>query len=67
MENQRKSNNQMEEEIKEFRKKFQNPKDIQEVQSVEDYIKTVTQKLKSVTRLAREYLLGPATSTVRKM
>ena len=32
MENQRKSNNQMEEEIKERRRKVQNPKDIQKIQ-----------------------------------
>ena len=65
--NQRKSNNQMVKEIKECREKVQNPKDIQKVQSVEDWIKTVIQKSENVARLARENLLGPVTSPMRKM
>ena len=65
--NQRKSNNQMVKEIKECREKVQNPKDIQKVQSVEDWIKTVIQKSENVARLAREDLLGPVTSPMRKM
>ena len=67
MENQRKSNNQIVEDIKEYRVKVQNPKGIQKVQSVEDCIKTVIQKSKSVARLTRENLLGPLTSTIHKM
>ena len=65
--NQRKSNNQIVKEIKECREKVQNPKDIQKVQSVEDWIKTVIQKSENVARLAREDLLGPVTSPMRKM
>ena len=65
--NQRKSNNQMVKEIKECREKVQNPKDIQKVQSVEDWIKTVIQKSENVARLAREDLLGPVTSPMRRM
>ena len=65
--NQRKSNNQMVKEIKECREKVQNPKDIQKVQSVEDWIKTVIQKSENVARLAREDLLGPVTSPIRRM
>ena len=65
--NQRKSNNQMVKEIKECREKVQNPKDIQKVQSVEDWIKTVIQKSENVARLAREDLLGSVTSPMRKM
>ena len=65
--NQRKSNNQMVKEIKECREKVQNPKDIQKVQSVEDWIKTVIQKSENVAILAREDLLGPVTSPMRKM
>ena len=65
--NQRKSNNQMVKEIKECREKVQNPKDIQKLQSVEDWIKTVIQKSENVARLAREDLLGPVTSPMRKM
>ena len=65
--NQRKSNNQMVKEIKECREKVQNPKDIQKVQSVEDRIKTVIQKSENVARLAREDLLGPVTSPIRRM
>ena len=65
--NQRKSNNQMVKEIKECRDKVQNPKDIQKVQSVEDWIKTVIQKSENVARLAREDLLGPVTSPMCKM
>ena len=65
--NQRKSNNYMVKEIKECREKVQNPKDIQKVQSVEDWIKTVIQKSENVARLAREDLLGPVTSPMRKM
>ena len=65
--NQRKSNNQMVKEIKECREKVQNPKDIQKVQSVEDWIKTVIQKSENVARLAREDLLGPVTSPMCKM
>ena len=67
MENKRKSNNQMVEDIKKCRVKVQNPKDIQKVQSMEDCIKTVTQKSESVVRLARENLLGPMMSTIHKM
>ena len=65
--NQRKSNNQMVKEIKECREKVQNPKDIQKVQSVEDWIKTVIWKSENVAILAREDLLGPVTSPMRKM
>ena len=65
--NQRKSNNQIVKEIKECREKVQNPKDIQKVQSVEDWIKTVIQKSENVAILAREDLLGPVTSPMRKM
>ena len=65
--NQRKSNNQIVKEIKECREKVQNPKDIQKVQSVEDWIKTVIQKSENVARLAREDLLGPVTSPIRRM
>ena len=65
--NQSKSNNQMVKQIKECRDKVQNPKDIQKVQSVEDWIKTVIQKSENVARLAREDLLGPVTSPMRKM
>ena len=65
--NQRKSNNYMVKEIKECREKVQNPKDIQKVQSVEDWIKTVIQKSENVARLAREDLLGPVTSPIRRM
>ena len=65
--NQRKSNNQMVKEIKECREKVQNPKDIQKVQSVEDWIKTVIWKSENVARLAREDLLGPVTSPMCKM
>ena len=65
--NQRKSNNQIGKEIKECREKVQNPKDIQKVQSVEDWIKTVIQKSENVARLAREDLLGPVTSPIRRM
>ena len=65
--NQRKSNNYMVKEIKECREKVQNPKDIQKVQSVEDWIKTVIQKSENVAILAREDLLGPVTSPMRKM
>ena len=67
MENQRKSNNQMVEDIKECRVKVQNPKDIQKVQSVEDWTKTVIQKTESVARLTREDLLGPVMSTIHKI
>ena len=67
MENQRKSNNQMVEDIKECRVKVWNPKDIPKVQSAEDCIKTVIQKSKSVARLAREDMIGPVTSTIHKM
>ena len=62
MENQRKSNNWMVEDIK-----VQNPKDIQKVQSAKDCIKTVIQKSESVARLVREDLLGPVTSPMGKM
>ena len=65
--NQRKSNNQIVKEIKECREKVQNPKDIQKVQSVEDWIKTVIQKSENVARLAREDLLGLVTSPMHKM
>ena len=65
--NQRKSNNYMVKEIKECREKVQNPKDIQKVQSVEDWIKTVIWKSENVAILAREDLLGPVTSPMRKM
>ena len=65
--NQSKSNNQMVKQIKECRDKVQNPKDIQKVQSVEDWIKTVIQKSENVARLAREDLLGPVTSPMCKM
>ena len=65
--NQRKSNNQIVKEIKECREKVQNPKDIQKVQSVEDWIKTVIQKSENVARLSREDLLGPVTSPMCKM
>ena len=67
MENQRKSNNQMVDEIKECREKVQNPKDIQKVQSAKDCINTVIQKSESVARLVREDLLGPVTSPMGKM
>ena len=67
MENQRKSNNQMVEDIKDCRVKVQNPKDIQKVYLVEDCIKTVIQKSESVTRLAREDLLGSVISVIHKM
>ena len=67
MENQRKSNNQMVEDIKRCREKVQNPKDIQKVQSVEDCIKKEIQKSESVARLARKDLTGPVTSTMGKM
>ena len=67
MESQRKSNNQMAEEIKECREKVQNPKDIQKVLPVEDCIKTVIQKSESEARLTRVDLFGPVTPTMRKM
>ena len=67
MDSQRKSNNQMVEDIKECRVKVQNPKDIQKVQSLEDCIKTVIQNSESVARLAREDLFGLLMPTVHKM
>ena len=54
-------------EIKECREKAQNPRDIQKVQSVEDWIKTVIWKSENVARLAREDLLGPVRSPMREM
>ena len=56
----------MVEDIEKYRVKVQNPKDIQKVQSEEQNIKRVIQKSESVARLAREALLGPATSTIHK-
>ena len=67
MDSQRKSNNQMVEDIKECRVKVQNPKDIQKVQSLEDCIKTVIQNSESVARLAREDLFGLLMPTAHKM
>ena len=67
IENQRKSNNQMVDDIKQCKIKVQNPKNIKKVQSVEDCIKTVIQKSENVARLATEDLLGPVTSTIHKM
>ena len=54
-------------EIKERREKVQNPRDIQKVQSVEDWIKTVIWKSENVARLAREDLLGPVRSPMREI
>ena len=67
IESQRKSSNQMVDDIKECRVDIQNPKDIQKVQSVEGCIKTVIQKSGSVAKLAREDLLGHVTSAIYKM
>ena len=67
VENQRKNKNQIVEDIEECRVKTQNPKDIQKVQSMEDGTKTVIQKSKNVTRLARENLLGSVMSTIHKL
>ena len=67
MENQRKSNNQTVEEIKEYTVNVENPKDIQKIKSVEHCIKTVIQKPESVARIARKDLVGPVASVIHKI